>query len=79
MASFVTEISSGRELSEMYLKHSANESSDEEEDDGVPVMNGDTEKEEDEFNHFVRQQIEKQQKKIKMASVVDKSSTKQSQ
>lgn len=79
MASFVTEISSGRELSEMYLKHAADESSDEEEDDGVPVMNGDAEKEEDEFNHFVRQQIEKQQQKIRMSSVVDKSSAKQSQ
>lgn len=73
MTGCVTELSSGRELSEIYLKHPANESSDEDDEDGEPVANGDAEKEEDEFNHFVRQQIEKQQKKIKMATVVDKS------
>lgn len=73
MASFITEISSGRELSEIYLKHPANESSDEEDDDGTPVANNDVENEEHEFNHFVQEQIKKQQQKIKMASVADKS------
>lgn len=70
MASFVTEISSGRELSEIYLKHPANESSDEDDEEGVPVANGDAEKEEGEFNRFVQEHIQKQQKKVKMASSV---------
>lgn len=72
MSNVVTEISSGRELSEIYLKPSNNESSDDEDNEGVPVSNADTEKEEDDFNQFVKQQREKQQKKIKLSSVVNK-------
>lgn len=73
MTSFVTEISSGRELSEMYLKHPANESSDEEEENDEPVANGDEIKEEEGFNQFIQEHMKKQQKNVKMSSVVDKS------
>lgn len=70
MANVVTEISSGREVSEIYLKPSGNESSDEEDNDGVVA---DAEKEEDEFNQFVKQHRDKQNKKMQISSVVDKS------
>lgn len=61
MASFITEISSGRELSDIYLKHPGNESSEDE--DGTeeqPVANGDNEKEEQDFSMFVSEHLAKQ-------------------
>lgn len=72
MASFITELSSGRDLSDIYLKHPANESS-EDEDGTEDVANGDVEKEEDNFNQFVREQAKKQKEKIKMSTVTEKS------
>lgn len=70
MASFVTEISSGRDLSDIYLKHPANESSDDEEgtEQGVEA-NGDDEREEENFKEFVRDHLVKQDKKIKISQV----------
>lgn len=68
MASFITEISSGRDLSDIYLKHPGNESSDDE--DGTedqPVANGDDEQEEQNFNMFVNEHLAKQGQKVKNA------------
>lgn len=73
MASFITELSSGRDLTDIYLKHPANESSDDEDGTEDVVANGDNEKEEEQFNKFVSEQIKKQKQKIKMASVAEKS------
>lgn len=73
MASFITEISSGRDLSEIYLKHPANESSEDEDGTEDVVANGDCAKEEDDFNKFMADQVKKQKEKIKMSSVTEKS------
>lgn len=73
MASFITEISSGRDLTDIYLKHPANESSEDE--DGVedePVTFADDEKEEEQFNRFVSEHKAKLEKKIKMQNVREK-------
>lgn len=72
MASFITEVSSGRDLTDIYLKHPANESSDD--DDGTEdiVGNGDIEKEEEGFNQFMMEQIKKQKEKIKLSAVSEK-------
>lgn len=72
MASFITEISSGRDLTDIYLKHPANESSEDEDGTEDVVANGDNEKEEENFNKFVSEQIKKQKDRIKMASVAEK-------
>lgn len=73
MASFITELSSGRDLSDIYLKHPANESSEDEDGTEDVVANGDFEKEEDNFNQFVKEQTKKQKEKIKMSTVTEKS------
>lgn len=73
MASFITEISSGRDLTDIYLKHPANESSEDEDGTEDVVANGDEEKEEEIFNKFVSEQIKKQKDKIQMSSVTEKS------
>lgn len=73
MASFITEVSSGRDLTDIYLKHPANESSEDEDGTEDVVANGDVEKEEDGFNQFMLEQMKKQKEKIKMSGVTDKS------
>lgn len=70
MASFVTEISSGRDLSDIYLKHPGNESSDDEEgNEQELVANGDDEKEEENFKDFVKGHLIKQEEKIKISQI----------
>lgn len=69
MASFITEISTGRELTDIYLKHPGNESSDDE--DGTeeqPVANGDEEKEEQNFSMFVSEHLAKQVQRSKLSN-----------
>lgn len=73
MASFITEVSSGRDLTDIYLKHPANESSEDEDGTEDVVANGDNEKEEENFNKFVNEQIQKQKERIKMSLVTEKS------
>lgn len=73
MASFITEVSSGRDLTDIYLKHPANESSEDEDGTEEVVANGDTEKEEEHFNQFMVEQMKKQKEKIKMSAVTEKS------
>lgn len=73
MASFITEISSGRDLSDIYLKHPANESSEDE--DGHEqefVSNGDDEKEEANFQKFVASHAKKQENKVKLTEIREK-------
>lgn len=72
MASFITEVSSGRDLTDIYLKHPANESSDDEDGTEDVVGNGDVEKEEECFNQFMTEQIRKQKEKIKVSAVTEK-------
>lgn len=71
MASFITEVSSGRELTEVYLKHPANESSEDEDGTTDIVANGDAEKEEECFNQFMAEQIKKQKDKIKLSKITE--------
>lgn len=73
MASFITEVSSGRDLTDIYLKHPANESSEDEDGSEDVIANGDTEKEEEGFNQFMAEQMRKQKEKIKISSVTEKS------
>lgn len=73
MVNFITELSSGRDLTDIYLKHPANESSEDEDGTEDVVANGDTEKEEESFNQFVKEQLNKQKIKIKMSESLDKS------
>lgn len=72
MASFITEVSSGRDLTDVYLKHPANESSEDEDGTEDVVANGDEDKEEEQFNKFVSEQLQKQKQKIKMSGVAEK-------
>lgn len=72
MSSFITEISSGRDLTDIYLKHPANESSEDEDGNEDVVANGDPEKEEDNFNQFIKEQLLKQKEKIKLSTVREK-------
>lgn len=72
MASFITEVSTGRDLTDIYLKHPANESSDDEDGTEDVVANGDVEKEEEGFNQFMLEQMKKQKEKIKMSAVAEK-------
>lgn len=68
MNSFINEVPSGRDFSDIYLKHPGNESSDDE--DGTedqPVANGDDEKEEQNFNMFVNDHLEKQNAKAQQS------------
>ena len=60
----INEISSGREISDIYLKHPGNESSEDEEGtENQPMCPGDEEAEEQNFKTFVQrhkqQEIEK--------------------
>lgn len=73
MSNFITEISSGRDLTDIYLKHPANESSEDEDGTADVVANGDVEKEEECFNQFMIEQMKKQADKIKMSEVINKS------
>lgn len=72
MASFITEVSSGRDLTDIYLKHPANESSEDEDGNEDVVANGDQEKEEEHFNQFIKEQLQKQKEKIKLSTVTEK-------
>lgn len=72
MTSFITEVSSGRDLTEIYLKHPANESSEDEDGTADVVANGDPEKEEEGFNQFMKEQMKKQKDKIKLSDVMNK-------
>lgn len=74
LASFITEMSSGRDVSDIYLKHPANESSDD--DEGTEeqmVANGDEEKEEQNFNMFVNEHLVKQEARANKSSQQGKS------
>lgn len=73
MASFITEVSSGRDLTDIYLKHPANESSEDEDGTEDVIANGDVEKEEECFNQFMKEQMQKQKEKIQMSKVTEKS------
>lgn len=73
MASFITEISSGRDLTDIYLKHPANESSEDE--DGTEetvIANGDDEKEEETFNKFISEHKAKVENKVKVNQIHEK-------
>lgn len=72
MASFITEISSDRDLTDIYLKHPANESSEDEDGGEDVIANGDMEKEEEGFNQFMMEQMRKQKEKIKISLVTEK-------
>lgn len=73
MDSFITEMSSGRDLTDIYLKHPANESSEDEDGNEQEfVSNGDDEKEERNFQSFVASHATKQENKIKLAKVQEK-------
>lgn len=73
MDSFITEISSGRDLTDIYLKHPANESSEDEDGNEQEfISNGDDEKEEKNFQSFIASHAMKQENKIKLAQVQEK-------
>lgn len=72
MASFITEVSSGRDLTDIYLKHPGNESSDDEDGTEAEFANGDVETEEENFNQYMKEQLKKQKEKIKMSTVTGK-------
>lgn len=72
MASFITEVSSGRDLTDIYLKHPANESSEDEDGTENVVANGDNELEEENFNKFINEQKMKQKERINISSVSEK-------
>lgn len=73
MASFITEISSGRDLTDIYLKHPANESSEDEDGNEQEfVSNGDDEKEEENFQKFVSNHMMKRENKLKLPQVLQK-------
>ncbi|CAD7086909.1 unnamed protein product [Hermetia illucens] len=58
---FVSEVNSGRELADVYLKHPGNESSEDEEgDEERPVAFGDDELEDQNFNDFMQKRKETQ-------------------
>lgn len=67
MANIITEVSSGRDLTDIYLKHPANESSEDEDGTENIVEN----KDEENFDKFVAEQIKKQKEKIKISSVTE--------
>lgn len=70
MASFITEISSGRDLTDIYLKHPANESSEDEDGtEDTVVANGDDEKEEESFNKFIEEHKTKTENKVKVNQI----------
>lgn len=72
MASFITEVSSGRDLTDIYLKHPANESSEDEDGSENVVANGDNELEEENFNKFINEHKVKQNERINISSVSEK-------
>lgn len=67
MSSMIEEVSAGRELTDIYLKHPGNESSDDEEgDEDDQVKFGDDEVDEQNFNDFIeRRKASQQEKKSK--------------
>lgn len=62
---FISEIPCGRDISDIYLKHPANESSEDEDGTEEPVANGDDEKEEQNFTMFVNEHLTKRTEKAK--------------
>lgn len=63
IAPMIEEINSGREMADIYLKHPANESSDDEEGTEEKFVGiGDDEKEENDFQTFVKKHKEKNSK-----------------
>lgn len=73
MASFITEISSGRDLTDIYLKHPGNESSEDEDGTEETVLaNGDDEREEESFNKFISEHKAKVEDKVKLQQVQEK-------
>lgn len=73
MASFVTEMSSGRDLSDIYLKHPGNESSEDEEGNEQEFASHDDEEREDEnFQKFISSHVTKEENKVKLAQVQGK-------
>lgn len=72
MGGSITEVSCGRDLNDIYLKHPGNESSEDENGTEDVIANGDTEKEEECFNQFMTEQLRKQKEKIKITLVTEK-------
>lgn len=71
MTSFITEISSGRDLSDIYLRP-ANDSSEDEDGNEAYVSNADDEKEEENFQSFIAQHAAKEENKVKLSKVQEK-------
>ncbi|XP_055843474.1 GPN-loop GTPase 1 [Episyrphus balteatus] len=64
LSSFIEEVSVGRNLSDIYLKHPGNESSEDEDgNEEKPIGFGDDEMEEQNFNQFIAQRKTSQQEK----------------
>lgn len=60
----IEEVSAGRELTDLYLKHPGNESSDDDEgEEGDAVKFGDDEVDEQNFNDFIENRKAAQQEK----------------
>lgn len=72
MSSFITNVSSGRDLTDIYLRHPANESSEDEDGSEDVMANGDNEHEEENFNKFINEQKMKQRERINISSVLEK-------
>lgn len=67
MSSMIEEVSAGRELTDIYLKHPGNESSDDDEgSEDEPVKFGDEEMDEQNFNDFIeKRKVAQQEKSLK--------------
>lgn len=64
MSSMIEEVSVGRELTDIYLKHPGNESSDDDEgEEDDPVKFADDENDEHDFNDFIEKRKAAQQEK----------------
>ncbi|XP_053952283.1 GPN-loop GTPase 1 [Anastrepha ludens] len=70
LSSYVEEVPMGRELSDIYLKHPGNESSEDEEghEEEAPTFNEDH-VEEQNFNQFVKQHTDAQKEKINKSEI----------
>lgn len=67
MSSLIDEVSVGRELTDIYLKHPGNESSDDDEgEEEDPVKFADDEVDEQNFNDFIEKRKASQQEKFNL-------------
>lgn len=67
-SSLITEVPSGRELSDIYLRHPANESSDDDEGVELPPTNEDEDEDDGTFQLFVAKQKDSRAKKVAESS-----------